>query len=314
MGLISLAALQSPLLTTYAPAAKAPLSTAPLQWQPYFRAAVQTYPNDPQAALDTFYQARFLKPENADIPLQEGLFLLRMNNDGGAFAAFSSAILRSHNPVEPFLQILRRTASKPVYHNRLRSLAQNDEALIAAYWCAIPTEILNTEEVMADLTIDWHILPAWAQRSILEKLSKRNFNVRVQTLFESSQANKQQQIWPVAMQALVAEERWEEALALFDQRVERKPLPEASISDDALRQLQALTLIHSHDPVVAARLINAYLSRRMWDEVRRTAHQARTLPGYPPDTLYWLGLALSETNRRQEAARAYADWLSQRRN
>jgi O-antigen ligase len=314
IGLMSLSALQSPLLTTYAPAAKAPLATAPLQWQPYFRKAVQTYPNDPQAALDTFYQARLLKPENVDIALQEGLFLLRMNNDGGAFAAFSSAILRSHNPVEPFLQILRRTASKPVYHNRLRSLAQNDEALIAAYWCAIPTEILNTEEVMADLTKEWHLLPAWAQQSILEKLSKRNFNGRALSLFEFSQADKQQQIWPAAMQVLVAEERWEEALALFDQRVERKPLPAASISDDALRQLQAVTLIHSHDPVVAARLINAYLSRRMWDEVRRTADQARTLPGYPPDTLYWLGLALSETNRQEEAAHAYADWLLQRRN
>ncbi len=311
IALLSLATLKSPLLTTYAPTEEQPLPTAPLQWQPYFRLAVQTYPDDRQAALNMFYQARFLQPDNADIPLYEGLFLLRMNDHGGAFAAFSSAIQRSHEPTEPFRQILRRTASQPIHHKRLHSLAQTNEDLIAAYWCAVPAEMLESAQMMDDLNSDWPTLGASAQQSILENLGKRRFTDKVHSLFNASQTDKQKQTWPIAMRTLVAADRWEEALAIFDQWAGRKPLPCTAISDDALRQLQTNALIHAEDPAAASRLITAYLSRNMWEEVRRTAERARSLPGSPPDTLYWLGRALAETNRRQEAAHAYAEWLAQ---
>jgi len=314
VGTTFLAAVRSTYLTTYATEADRPSPTVPLQWQPYFRSAVQMYPDDPLVALDTFFQARFLMPDNVDIPLSEGLFLLSKNDRSGAFAAFSSAIRRSNNPVEPFQEILYQAVSKPAYHEHLRTLAQTNEEMITAYWRTMPAEFLKADVLMSNLTKDWHILPAWAQQSILEKLNQRKLYDSVQTLFQSSQADKQKQIWPVAMQTLVAKDRWEEALALFEQWEAPKPLPDETLSDDALRQLQATALVHSEDPVIAARLIRAYLTREMWNEVRRTAERARVLPGSPPDTLYWLGRALSETNYKREAASAYAEWLSIRSN
>lgn len=310
IGLISLSAAQSPLLTKYAATAQSPLATTPLQWQPYFRRAVQLYSNNPKAALDTFYQVRFLRPDNADIPLQEGLFLLRMNDNLGAFAAFTSAIERSRSPLEPFRKFLGRTASKPSNHAWLHRLAQSDSELIAAYWCAIPTETLRKEESMLSLSKEWHILPAAAQNKVLNNLSKRKFNKEVLRLFNSSLVNKQKEIWPAAMKALLAEDRWEEALVLFDRWAERKSLPDDTLSDDALSKLQATALVHLQDPIVATRLVHAYISREMWDEARRTAERARLLPESPTDLVYWQGYALFQTNRREEAAKVYAEWLT----
>lgn len=310
-GLILLVTLRSPLLTTYAPGAKEPLATAPLQWQPYFRSASQIYPVDRETALNRFYQARFLMADSAEIPFQEGLFLLRMNDHGAAFAAFRSAIQRSDAPVELFRQILRRTVSQTQHHPQLYRLAQSEGALVAAYWSAIPGKLLKDATLLDSLIIDWPDLPESAQHTILRNLHRTQQIEPLLTLFERSRPQSRSEIWPVAMQALVAANRWQEALALFDQWVERRPLPDEPLSDASLRQLQASALMHSDDPVVSGRLLNAYLSRRMWDDARRTATRIRDLPNSPPDTLYWLGLALSETNRPEEAARAYAEWLSQ---
>lgn len=309
--LIALAALRSPLLSTYAPTASKPLASVPLQWQPYFRSALLTYPFDPQRALQRFYQARFLMADNAAIPFQEGLFLLEMNDHGGAFAAFHSAIRRSRAPAELFEQILRRTVSQASHQSRLYRLAQTDDALLAAYWSAVPGRMLKDGARIDQLTADWPSLPVSAQQSILRNLHRQNVIDPLLQLFESSQPEKQSKIWPVAMQALVTEDRWQEALALFDQWSTQKPLPGKALSNESLRQLQARAVLNADDPAIIGRLIHAYLSRRMWEEVRRTAERARALPGSPPDTVYWLGLALAKTGHEKEAARAYAEWLSE---
>lgn len=310
-GLVALTALQSPWLSTYAPQAKKPLATAPLQWQPYFRAATQTYSEDPDKALRLFYQARFLLPYNAEIPFQEGGFLLAKQDHAAAFAAFHSALQRSPQPAELFRRILRRTASQPLHHPRLYRLAQTDEALLGTYWSAMPGKMLKDAGMVDKLSADWPRLPASAQRVVLGHLSRQRLTETLLALFESSQLPAQKEIWPLAMQACVAVERWQDALAIWDQWGEQKPLPQKPVPDASLRKLQASALMHGRDPVASARLLRAYLSRGMWDEVRRTSERIRTSPDRPPDTLYWLGRALRETGRPEEAAQAYAEWLSQ---
>lgn len=310
--ILALTSVQSPLLGAYAPTAKEPLRSRPLQWQPYFRTAVQTYSSNRQAALDSFEKARFLKADNSAIPLQEGLFLLHVNDRKPAFAAFESAILRSHNPIEPFRQILRRTSSDSRNHNKLRSLAQMNSELIAAYWAAIPLKGLSTEEAITGLNKDWKILSAAEQKPILQRLNRHKLPEAALALYKSSSFEKQRQTWPVAMQILVATENWEEGLSLLNRWITHKPLPDETISDRKLQKLQATALLHPNDPVAATRLLNAYISRRMWNDVRRAAQKTRMLPEYPPDTLYWLGLALANTGHKQASIRIYAEWLSQK--
>ncbi|HAV12539.1 MAG TPA: hypothetical protein DCX06_03430 [Opitutae bacterium] len=309
-GLISLSVLRSPMLSTYSPLAEEPLQNVPLQWQPYFRFAVKTYSGNPQVGLDAFERARFIGADNSQIAFQEGSFLLQMNNFVGAFAAFDSAILSSYDSVDTFQQVLSKTVSKRVFHIRLRAMAGKNPVLIATYWSAISPRALETEEVITLLKEDWSVLTASAQQIVLKRLAHRKRTDQVLSLFESSLAEKQKVTWPIVMQALIAEDRWEAALALFDQHFFHKPLPPEPWPDDVLKQLQTAALIHSKDALVATQLIRAYLSRNMWDEVRRTAERTRNLADSPPETLYWLGRALAETDHRQEAAYIYAEWLS----
>ena len=307
--MLTLDRLRSPLLSAYAPAAAEPLPTAPLQWQPYFRSATQLYPGDRRAALEAFYRARFLVPDSAAIPFREGLFLLREDDHGAAFAAFNSALRRSHDPAETFRQILRRTASKPIHHAHLRDLARGEEELITGYWEAMPSRVFDSEEATTALKGDWLTLPASAQHQILNTLNRRNLSHTALSLFELSATEKQSETWPAAVQALVAEGRGEAALGLLDQNVAHQPLPERTLSEAAFKTLQADALIRGQDAATATRLIQAYLSRERWDDVRRTAERMRKLPGHPPETLYWLARAYAETGHNHEAAQTYAEWL-----
>ncbi|MEM0966343.1 MAG: O-antigen ligase family protein [Verrucomicrobiota bacterium] len=314
LGILTLTAFQSPLLGTYASEAKEPLATRPLQWQPYFRSAVQTYNEDPQAAMHSFEKAQFLVPTSPEIPLREGLFLVAMDDFPRAFRAFESALERTRTPIETYRLILQKTASNPIHYSRLRELAGTDEELIAAYWMALPSGSVDTEEEMPKLRTDWEVLPAATQRSILEKLKQRRSYDRVLSLFDLSLTENQEQTWSTAMQALVGKGRYEEALSLFETRVEPIPLPDQVLTDYELKRLRALTLTQSEDPVLALRLLQAYLSSERWHDAYRTAKRLQELPGRPPETLYWLGFASAKTNQKADAAQGYAKWLSERSN
>ncbi len=309
-GLAVLAARKSPSLTAYAPSAQEPLTSAPLQWQPYFRAALQTFSNDPDMAVRHFQRARFLQADNAEIPYVEGLFLLNRQRDDAAFEAFHSAITRSHEPTELFRQILRRTATQASLQVRLYRLAQSDNALLATYWSALPGTMLEDPHRLDQLYSDWPNLPPALRGTILNQLQRRSLIQPLLELFQSSPPAIQREIWPQAMRAQVAAGQHEEALALFNQWVAHKPLPEVPVAEEKLRTLQANALMHPDDPAASLRLLQAYLSRKMWEDTRRIAERICETPEPPRDTHYWLGRALSETGHSREAARAYAEWLA----
>lgn len=112
------------------------------------------------------------------------------------------------------------------------------------------------------------------------------------------------------MPALVATGQEKEALTLFRKHFVQKPLPQKPIPNKAIQELRTKTVLQPDNLTATNQLLMAYLSRQMWDDASRTAEKSLKLAEKAHDTYYWLGLALSKTERDKEAARAYAQWLS----
>ncbi|NQY32404.1 MAG: O-antigen ligase family protein, partial [Coraliomargarita sp.] len=237
--LLTLAELRSPLLKAYAPKANEPLQSRPLQWQPYFRSAGQSYANDRKVALHDFQKARFLVADNSLVPFEEGSFLFRVGDYKQAFAAFTSALRRSEQPVETYRRILRRTRFSADHREELRNLANMDAKLVAAYWEAFPTREVNTRETMQSLRRDWKTITGAGQKRILERLNRHKLPQITLSLFEISAPEKHQQSWTAAMQAHVEIGEWEEALNILNQWVMHKNISTKPITDYELKRLQS---------------------------------------------------------------------------